>query len=340
MTYRISEKDLLWDIGYHIYGNGKKDIPERIRKDYLQSFRNNYRIPSLQKALRPIYFSKKMVYLSNAFSLKYNREIKDLNYIDILTRMNDFRKRNGIKGNNDGVRFLVRVDDFPRWDRPLESFLEFHDIARSFDINYLLGATPYLTDDPFKPSKEQPDFFTDEEIDILKMIQGQGADISLHGLTHRTLYQRYHTEVVGLSRKEIRGGYIPVLEKLKGMGIKTRYVMPPFNSVDYNNFGSFEGLFEGIIGGPESLSTMGYRPSPSRVGDTLYIPSYPPFYDVCRNIIKAIEVLKNEDLGGPTVILAMHWNWEVDNGYKFVKKMFEMIGQDSIKWKYAFDPGR
>ncbi|MEM2954947.1 MAG: glycosyltransferase family 4 protein, partial [Candidatus Nanoarchaeia archaeon] len=40
--------------------------------------------------------------------------------------------------------FMIRVDDFPRWDIDTKEFLKFHSVLKSYNLPYLLGVTPNL----------------------------------------------------------------------------------------------------------------------------------------------------------------------------------------------------
>jgi hypothetical protein len=45
-------------------------------------------------------------------------------------------------------KFLVRVDDYPRWDISSDKFLKFHRIMYENQVPYLIGVTPFPSRNP------------------------------------------------------------------------------------------------------------------------------------------------------------------------------------------------
>jgi len=229
------------------------------------------------------------------------------------------------------IRFLVRVDDFPRWDRNSEEFLEFHDVLSENKIPYLLGVTPLVCSDP--PSHECREYrkLNSKEAEILQSITGSGAEIALHGITHQTRDLRYNSEFVGLDSSELDEKIVTGLNELKSHGLETDVFIPPFNTFDYNSLGVLKKYFEIICGGPESIPLVGYRMSPSFINGCLYIPSYHPAYGKAGGIL---EFVKKARLIEDNIVvpLTLHWCWEKEDNFASLKLLCREIGTDAIRW--------
>lgn len=218
------------------------------------------------------------------------------------------------------VKFIIRVDDFPRWDIPSEKFIEFHNILKRFDSTYILGVIPNLSLEPTEMLNKKTRYLTQEEIEMLKLVKAEGGTIALHGLTHQTIRRGSHSEFVGLAAELVEEKIKTGLHLLEEYGFKTQIFIPPFNTIDKSNLRMLVRYFSIICGGPETLPLLGNRPVLER---GLYIPSYPPFYN---KAIKILEYLKDSGQRLKEVVpITLHWAWELKNNFKDVYKLCRFI---------------
>src|SRR5205823_12691536 len=90
---------------------------------------------------------------------------------------------------------LVRVDDYPRWDRPLEEFLLFDALLARYEIPYAVGVTPFLSIEP-RTGRLEPG-----EVAALGRLVARGVTLAEHGFTHRPHRwgRRYTVELAAYS---------------------------------------------------------------------------------------------------------------------------------------------
>ena len=174
----------------------------------------------------------------------------------------------GLQGPDIPSRFLLRVDDFPTGRSRSEHFSRFHDIAAQYGVPYLLGVTPFL-DRPNGPAE-----LTIDEIELLQRCTREGAEIALHGFTHRSRYRNYASELASVPASVLGREIDRAVELLRSNGLTPIGFIAPFNSFDPWTIEAVAERFPIVCGGPESVSSIGYRAGPSFLGQTLYVPSY------------------------------------------------------------------
>jgi len=221
--------------------------------------------------------------------------------------------------------YLIRVDDFPRIPMNCEEFLRFHTAMQG--TPYLLAVIPricttYYTDMNNNSSRN----LTEQEIKILKKIAKENVSFAFHGLTHKTT-SKENTEFIGLSREKTEANIKEGLKILSKLGISTNIIVPPFNTFDLENIQSFKKYFKIVTGGPETIKIFGKLPIGNLDG-ILYIPSYKPFYGKAKNVYNALEKSRK------IICITLHWGWEIDSEFRYVKKMIDLIKDDVIKWDF------
>lgn len=320
----MKHSDIEWDYRFHAGSSGTTD---RI-KEFQREFGDLYKLPINQRVISKFYSFRRLVYLWNAFMLKMNRTVPDS--LENLKRLKEFKVKNG--GDPGQGRFLLRVDDYPRFDIGIERYMEFHNIAKEFNVSYLLGVTPYLSEKPFEPSKSLPDGLTDDEVDTLLRLKKDKVEFGLHGITHRTLYKRYHTETVGLPGGELARMIRESISYLNDLNIRTEFYIPPFNTFDMNNFQSVKEMFRGITGGPESVPLFGNRLCPTSIDGTLFIPVFHPFYGKSIELVNTLRSIDIESIGSRLIPLVVHWSWEVGSDFKHFRELCEIISDRTFRW--------
>ncbi|MGM0442127.1 MAG: DUF2334 domain-containing protein [Elusimicrobiota bacterium] len=235
--------------------------------------------------------------------------------------------------NAGRLKFLIRVDDFPRWDINWNKYKKFHRIFKAKDVPYLLGVTPLKCSEPKNPDKEDFSPISEEEGNYLKSIYKNNTEIALHGFTHKVLDENVKSELVGLDNSELKRKTERALEILDRFKIYPKVFIPPYNSIsprEYNYLGKY---FDIICGGPESISWMGYKISPSVLNGSMYLPSYPPLYGRAEEILNYITELDNKTFDvSLTLPVTLHWAWEKENDFEMVDALVDKIQDRIISW--------
>lgn len=342
----IFEKNMKSDFNQFfrdLLSNAKKEEIDDLFLNYKYKFRHFYQIPRMQKFLSHLYFNRKLILLGNSyFQMRFNKKKDKYSHETIIRSLFEFRSniRKKIKSKIKGHPvFLLRVDDFPRWDLGLERFLEFHNILKKNNIPYLLGVTPFLSEDPLDPNQEKFEYLTPEEIEILNQIGKENCAFALHGLTHQTLSKRLHTETIGLKQIEIEKKIKKALNALKKDGIKPKYLIPPFNTFDINSLKVFKKYFTGICAGPETIPTLGFRVSPTKLDDVYLIHSYSPLYNKAENIIPFLEILNDKYYDRIIAPITIHWSWELGDNFESIRKLCTLIKNRTYSWDKIFKEG-
>ena len=240
----------------------------------------------------------------------------------------------------DGTpRFLVRVDDFPRWDLPPDVFVRFHEILRDASIRYVLGVIPVAEGGPDMAPLDPPTLgsgpaepgrsstgrsstgreWTSEERGALEAA-GKDLDVALHGLTHRAAPGPIPAEIVGRDAEDLARDVDEGLGRLAAIGHRPRAYIPPFNAVDRAALSVLSSRFAVVHGGPESVRWLGCVPGPCRVDGVWFLPSYPPAYGRAGDVLRFVEVAR--DRRTPVLIpLTLHWAWEARDGFEAVRRL-------------------
>ena len=224
-------------------------------------------------------------------------------------------------------RFLVRVDDYPRWDRGVEGFREFHSILAGAGIRYLLGVIPRPSLDPDAAEADQREL-TEEESDLLREIRSD-IDVAVHGWSHQRQPGSVASEIVGVAAEDLRRRAVESLRLLGGLGFEPRGYIPPYNAIDRPGLEALAHEFEAIFGGPESVRWLGCVPGPCRLGEAWYLPSYPPAYGRALQIERFVRASLNRAL--PLLIpITLHWAWEEEDGFAAVRSLASALSGATV----------
>jgi Uncharacterized protein conserved in bacteria (DUF2334) len=237
-------------------------------------------------------------------------------------------------------RFLVRVDEFPHyraWDEPerfgTHAFERFHEIMAGAGVPYLLAVLPRVSRDPLSPADLGSRPLTEEELAMLARLREDRVAFALHGRTHRTrdASPRRHSELCGLSAADTQALLDDALGELAGHGIDPRVFVPPFNRFDAAQLPLLAGRFDVVCGGPESIGTLGLQRTPQWRGETVYLPSYAPFYGHADEVLGAAREAIEAQTGLWTPIV-LHWGWEADDGFSHLERLAGEIAQYAADW--------
>jgi hypothetical protein len=202
-----------------------------------------------------------------------------------------------------GPAFLVRVDDFPRWDRATSRFGAFH--AAMGGRPYLLGVSPAVA----RPGPDDGRLGRDE-IALLERVLGDGASLALHGLTHRSHGRAWPSEFAGRPRDAQARDLDEGLGRLAALGLpRPRWFIAPFNTFDGATADLLAERELAFTGGPESVHHVGLHRSPSSLAGALYLPSHPPAYGRAAGMTAFVDRMI-ERRAPALVALTLHWAWE------------------------------
>ncbi|WP_207180668.1 DUF2334 domain-containing protein [Anaerocellum diazotrophicum] len=223
---------------------------------------------------------------------------------------------------------MIRVDDFPRWDLGLGEFYEFHNIMVSNNVDYVIGLTPFL-------SFYEPKFNPIDE-NYIKAIKELNLNYALHGFNHYNYYEsgKKLGEINYYSDIELENLLAKTYAFFQENELKLPDVfIPPFNALSKNNYNVLKKYFKIICEGPLTLSTMPeLKPIMGVfIGESLYLPSYFPYYSVAKDIMRAIQRTKLKDKN-LIIPITIHWAWEKSTNYLYLKELLELIKYDVLNW--------
>ena len=231
---------------------------------------------------------------------------------------------------NGEIKFLLRVDDFPRHDLPTEKFFRFYEIFEKYQIPFLLGVTPFISKEPMDYKNKEYRKLTDKEFNFLQESTKEVVEVALHGFHHKKIKKNVKSELIGMTEKKLEEKIILSLKELADFDVKV--FIPPFNTIDEDSFKVVSKYFVCISAGREAIPYLGFRLTPSYFYNILYIPSYEPAYgyafEVSEYVDKLLEIKDNI-----VVPLTLHWSWEVKDDFKYVKVLAEKIEDRVIKWR-------
>jgi hypothetical protein len=246
--------------------------------------------------------------------------------------------KRALKVEGTGIpKFLVRVDDYPRWDKTSDEFLQFHKIMHENEVPYLLGVTPFPSRNPLDTKYQDLEEIKNEDLKILAKLQNSGVEIAMHGVTHQTVSSIRHSEIVGVNKKVLENRLSKGIKKLQSNNLGTEIFIPPFNTFDLNSMEILSKYFKVICGGPESVLYVGLKLSPSFIDKTLYLPSYYPAYGTAEEILPFVEKVKKiQDY--VIVPLTLHWSWEANSGFRQVEKLCQTLQGSTVSWRSFVAP--
>lgn len=235
---------------------------------------------------------------------------------------------------------LVRVDEFPHaaaFDSSgrfgTEAFKRFHAVLAEAGVPYLLAVTPRVSRDYLDPERDEWRPLEDAEIAELQDLKRDGVTFALHGLDHRTRHAnpRRHSELCGLGIAETEERIDLALSLLAEVGIEPPVFVPPFNRFDAAQYAPLAERFEVVCGGPESIRLLGFRPTPIRDGDAVYLPSYAPLYGRAAAVLPGIERMidAEEALWAP---ITLHWGWELDDDFAALRSLCGRLAGLACDW--------
>jgi|APSaa5957512493_1039668.scaffolds.fasta_scaffold05058_3 hypothetical protein len=234
---------------------------------------------------------------------------------------NHFSKMKWDGLENGHIQYLLRIDDFPRWDLSLDNYMLFDNILKKHKVSSILGVTPflnyYLTKREYTLSRN--------EILYLKSYIERGGTIALHGFTHGL---KKNKKIIGTLNLYTEKELIETIHKTNdyfnkiGLSMPKIFI-PPFNAVEPFVANILQKYFKILMGGPLTIDTLGPFGVGENVGEMLYLPSYFPFYGHCVELEKNIFKIKNERK--VIMPITIHWAWEVGDNFNSLDRLLLKI---------------
>lgn len=226
---------------------------------------------------------------------------------------------------------LVRVDDYPRWDRPLKEFLAFDNLLRRYRVSYAVGVTPFLR---IPPRSGQLD---SAEVEVLRQLVDRGVTVALHGFTHLPhRWGRRHTvELPAYSSHELVEWMDRADRFFDRVGVpRPEILIPPFDGITAETFRLISNRYRIVTGGPASLTTLGPVSPGVRLHQSVYLPSYYPHMYATR-LFPLLGRRLWTQVTSLVVVITFHWAWEVRDGYRRLESLLSVLSADVSPWEEA-----
>lgn len=247
----------------------------------------------------------------------------------------------GVDTDAPSPRILVRVDEFPHyqaWDEPdrfgSSRFARFHEIMAGAGVHYLVAVLPRVSRSPLSPAGVESRSLEDGEIAMLRRLADADVCFALHGRDHRTreASSRRHSELCGLDCLQTGALIDEALAELEPHGVRPDVFVPPFNRFDARQFPWLGRRFSVVCGGPESIGLMGLQRTPQWRGDTVYLPSYAPYYGRAIDLLKALPPAI-ERARAQWIPVVLHWGWEAEAGWSDLERLVDLIAPYTAAWQ-------
>jgi hypothetical protein len=224
--------------------------------------------------------------------------------------------------------FVVRVDDFPRWDRGLNGFLRFDEIMSAAAVPYVLGVIPAPCRDPEATEDDDERRFSEAEAQLLVDVRSH-VEFALHGWSHRRRRGPIASEVVGTGAELLAERLDVGISRLQALGLVVESFIPPYNAIDRRSLAIIGRRLPVVFGGPESVRWLGCVPGPARLEGVWYLPSYPPAYGRAGELASLVRRIRERDL--PLLVpLTLHWAWEEDDGFAALRELAGLLAGAAI----------
>lgn len=243
-------------------------------------------------------------------------------------------------------RVLLRVDEFPNvgaWrDEGVfgtDSYRRFHEILTGNGCEYMIAVLPRVPRRSQDPEDREDRPLNDAELEMLGTMLRDGVELAVHGHDHRTrdARPRHHSELIGLTRRDLEERLDASDAVLRRLGAEPRAFVPPFNRFSAGQFGALADRYEIVCAGPETVMQMGFQPTPQARRGTVYVPSYAPLYGRAREVRPEIERLVERD-AGVWAPVTLHWSWEAEeDDYAELERLAAAIGPLTVRWQSLLD---
>lgn len=192
-------------------------------------------------------------------------------------------------------RLLLRIEEFPHALQTPEAFRRVHETLRAHEIPYLVVALPHV------PSGDGTRYPTTEEIELLAELRRDA------GVAFALREDLTAEEPAQLTER---------LDRAEGAlaqhGILPDVFAAPGDRFDARQYRLLAERYAVVTGGPASVDTLGWHPTPLWRGEAVYLPSYAPLHGRARTIAPAVARLIAQD-AALWVPVALDWTIQDDD---------------------------
>lgn len=231
-------------------------------------------------------------------------------------------------------KVLVRVDQFPHpeaWDETArygtEDAARFHRTMVASGAPYLMAVTPRVARNPLDPDGTEWREHDEGERELLAEMRRDGVSFAVHGLDHRTRHAkaRRHSEFTGRARKDVEERLETAQQAMRDRALHADVFVPPYDRFSASTWSAVASRFDVVCGGPESVTQMGFRPTPTWRGDAVWLPAYAPLYGTAEEVLPAIKELADEETG-LWIPVVLRWSAEADTDWEALERLADVLG--------------
>jgi glycosyltransferase involved in cell wall biosynthesis len=234
---------------------------------------------------------------------------------DSITR---FLKESDYFSTLPDCKVLLRVDDV-FLDKP-KAVSIFSEMMKEKKIRYLTAV-------------KGDDIKLDENGWLIDKLIESGAEIGIHGFTHKGNFGPFNSELMQLKYPEIDSKVKETFSCLNGKKINCRILVPPFNAIGPEQIRVLSTSFDVICGGPETMRFSGRIAGAAAItGGGWYIPSLFPFYSDSEVMLDSGLDKKIGRIRG-LYCITVHFSNEEKDGFSSLSKLIDKINVPIISWE-------
>jgi hypothetical protein len=235
-------------------------------------------------------------------------------------------------------KLVIRVDGFPHheaWDHPAgrstADAAAVLDILRAAGVPFLVAVPPRVARRPLDPRTDEWREHDAGERELLAELRRDGVSFAVQGLDHRTRRERaaQRSEFTGRRRKETEERLDAAQAALRDEALHADVFVPPFDRFDASCWPSLAARFDIVCGGPASVDTMGFHPTPTWRGEAVWLPSYAPLHGPAAAVLPAARELLEQQTA-LWVPVTLRWDVEHDAGGEALRELCELLAAEQL----------
>ncbi len=177
------------------------------------------------------------------------------------------------------------------------------------------------------------DFLDDGAGPLLRRILQSGGQIALHGFTHAGRFGPFKSELLQMNFAEMDARIEKVFSGVPA-SFRPKIFIPPYNAISREQLFHLANSFNVICGGPETARFTDYYTGPVALGrNAWYFPSFHPFYDNARNILKS-NALRNIPGGKGFLCITVHMAIEAEDDFSALMNVIDRVRDKMASWDY------
>ena len=229
----------------------------------------------------------------------------------MLRRLSSFRTK------NDG-QILLRIDDvFLSETTVVDRFIEIMDRKK---YPYLAGVTG---DELLNPAY----------VTIVNRLRETGAEIAVHGFTHRGRFGPYESELLQMNYAEFLNKLVAISGAQVFRNNPPRAFMPPFNAVSGEQISFLANHFAIVTGGSETMRFSDHFAGPVAMKEGgWYVPATHPYYNKAGAILRA-GLLEQLARTNGFVCIALHMTEEKKNDFAGFIRLLDALPIRPLSWQ-------